>query len=154
MEPFASLAELQARCDWTFDDDEERVALGYLEEATDLARAYGRFDWTAAIVPRMVKNIVISAVRRYMRNPEGYTTSRAGDETVAWQEQGDVAASIFFSKSEIKLIRSLAGTTGLRSAQATAWGPVRKGPEAYTVPVSGWPGEEPFPYFSDPTEPW
>ena len=149
----ATLADLKARCDWTFDADEERAAAGYLDEASDLARAYGRDSWEADTAPRMAKNIVISAVRRFMRNPEGYTQSRAGDETLAWSDLGRDAASIFLTNAEIKLLRSLAGGGGIRSSQVTAWG-TRKVVEGGTVPVAGFPGEKPFPYYNDPVEPW
>lgn len=153
MSSLATVEELKARCDWTFDTDEDRAAAGYLDEASDLARAYGRDTWEPAKAPRMVKNIVISAVRRFMRNPEGYTQSRAGDETLGWTDLGRDAGSIFFTNQEIKLIRSLAGTSGIRSQQVSAWG-TRKQPEVGYVPVAGWPNERPFPYFSDPESPW
>ena len=154
MSSLATVTELKARCDWTFDADEERAADGYLEEASDLVRAYGRDSWEPATAPRMVKNIVISAVRRFMRNPEGYVQSRAGDETLAWSDIGRDAASIYLTNAEIKLLRSLAGTSTLRTAQQSAWGPQRMKPQIGYVPVSGWPGEKPFPYYNDPIEPW
>lgn len=153
MSSLATLDELQARCDWTFDADEERAATGYLDEASDLARAYGRDAWESTNAPRMVKNLVLSAVRRFMRNPEGYTQSRAGDETLAWTDLGHDAGSIYFTSGEIKLLRSLAGTSGIRSAQVSAWN-TKKAPAVGYVPVQGYPGEKPFPYFNDPVEPW
>lgn len=157
MEPFATLDELKSRCDWTFDADEERAAPGYLEEASDLARAYGRMTWDVASTPRQVKNMVISAVRRFMRNPEGYQQSRAGDETLMWADLGHDAASIYFTHAEQKLLRTLAGNNGgLRSAGLSAWGGSRKPTRLteHTVPVAGHEGEPAFPYFGDETEPW
>lgn len=151
MSALATIEELQARCDWTFDADEERAALGYLEEASDLARAYGRDTWTETTVPRTAKSIIISAVRRFMRNPDGYTQSRAGDETLAWADIGADAATIYFTNAETKLLRGMAGNVGLVSAQATAWGNHRRAGDCSTgsVPVSGWPGEKEFPYYAD-----
>lgn len=158
-----TLAELKARCDWTFDADEDRAAPGYLDEASDLVCAYGRDSWTSTSAPRMAKNIVISAVRRFMRNPEGYVTSRAGDETVAYAEDPN-AATIYLTQAEIKLLRGLSGSGSLRSAAVSAWGPHKSTPgltypASYTpveqtVPVSGYEGEKAFPYFGDPEEPW
>lgn len=153
MSSLATVAELKARCDWTFDADEDRAALGYLEEASDLVRAYGRDSWDALTAPRMVKNLVIGAVRRFMRNPEGYTQSRAGDETLAWSDIGRDAASIFLTNAEIKLLRSLSGSGGIRSSQVIAWGTTSQ-VDIGTVPVAGYPGEKPFPYYNDPVEPW
>lgn len=153
MSSLATVAELKARCDWTFDADEERSAPGYLEEASDLARAYGRDSWEPANAPRMAKNIVISAVRRFMRNPEGLTQSRAGDETLAWSDIGRDAASIYLTSAEIRLLRSLSGGGGIRTAQVVAWGTTAQVGNG-NVPISGYPGEKPFPYYSDPVEPW
>lgn len=151
----ATLEELKARCDWTFDEDEERAATGYLEEASDMARLYGRATWLSDTAPRMAKNIVISAVRRYMRNPDGYTQSRAGDETLAWDTLGDKAGTIYFTDDEQKLLRAMAGTGGgLRSAGISAYGPHRIAREVGNVPVSGWPGEKPFPYYARTDGPW
>lgn len=164
MEPFATLDELEARCDWAFDEDEKRAAPGYLEEASDLARTYGRMAWEPETAPRMVKNIVISAVRRFMRNPDGYVVSRAGDETLQWGDRGEDAGTIYFTQAEIKLLRGMAGAGGLYSAGISAWGPHRRTPgltypKGYTpldqtVPVAGYEGEKAFPYFTDPQEPW
>lgn len=154
MEPFATITELQARCDWTFDPDETRAAPGYLEEASDLARSYGRLTWTPSNAPRLVKSMVISAVRRYMRNPEGYTTSRAGDETLGFVDLGRDAGSIYFTPAEQKLLRGMAGVGGgIRSAGIQAWGPHKRLESSGLsyVPVSGWPNEKPFPL---ETEPW
>lgn len=153
MGPFATLPELQARCDWTFDDDEARAALGYLEEASDLARSYGRMTWTPDSAPRLVKSMVISAIRRFMRNPEGYVQSRAGDETLGFADLGHDAATIYFTPAEQKLLRGMAGTGGgIRSAGVQAWGPHTRleARNLAQVPVSGWPGEKPFPYEAEP----
>lgn len=160
MEPLATLDELIARCDWTFDDDETRAAPGYLEEASDLIRAYGDSNWDPVNVPRVVKNIVISAVRRFMRNPDGYTQSRASDETLMWSDLGHDGGTIYFTPAELKLIRSL-NSRWIVSSQVSAYGPRRRRnpfnqdcPEPGYVPVEGWPGEKPFPYYADPESPW
>jgi hypothetical protein len=156
MDSLASVAELRARCDWDFDDNEDRAAAGYLEEASDLARTYGNAAWTLTTAPRMVKTIVISSVRRYMRNPEGFIQSRAGDETVIFADLGHDAGSIYFTPAEIKLIRGLSGG-GLRTATVNAWGTSARASHSArvgNVPVAGWPGEKPFPYYADPESPW
>lgn len=151
IEPLATLDELTARLDWTLDDDEVRAAPGYLEEASDLARAYGRSWPTAASAPRLVRNTVLAAVRRFMRNPEGYTQSRAGDETLAWTDLGDEAGSIYFTEREIKLISGFASKAGLSTAGVTAWGP-QKRREVGFVPVD-YAGD-PFPMFASEDDPW
>lgn len=148
MEPFATLTELKERLDWTLDAEEERAAEGYLEEASDLARAYGR-EWAVERAPRLVKSLVISAVRRFMRNPEGYTQSRAGDETLGWTDLGHDAGSIYYNEREQRLLAQLAGRQGtLISASTVAWGPVRKRDDnTGWVPTSD--NSDAFPMFRD-----
>lgn len=150
-EPLATLDELEARLDWELDDDEKRAAPGYLEEASDLARAYGRPWPKRDATPRLVRNVVLAAVRRFMRNPEGYTQSRAGDETLGWTDLGEDAGSIYFTKSEIKLISGFATKAGLSTAGITAWGPTKR-QNVGMVPVD-YDGD-PFPMFAREDSPW
>lgn len=147
MEPFATLDDLKARLDWTLDEDEERIALGALEDASDLACHYGKSWADAASAPRQVRTLVLRACKRFMENPSGYTQSRAGDETVAWNDKaGELAGTVYFTRDEQELLRGLAGgRRGIYSAPLTAWGPQRAGPVGL-VPVQG--GQKPFPYFA------
>lgn len=152
MEPFARLDELKDRLDWTLDADEERIARGALEDASDLARAFGKPWQDAASAPRMVRTLVLTACTRYMRNPGGYTTSRAGDETLGFTDVGDRAGTIYFTSDERKLLQGLAGNNSrMLTAPVTAWGPMDKKLEGF-VPVEG-PGK-PFPFFSSDEGPW
>jgi hypothetical protein len=152
VEPFATLDELTGRLDWTLDADELRIAAGALEDASDLARGYGR-DWDAATAPRLVRTLVLKACKRYMPNPNGYTQSRAGDETLGWNDAaGENAGTVYFTADEQKLLKGLAGKApGLVSAPITAWGPQRKA-QVGLVPVQG--GQKPFPLFADEVDPW
>jgi len=123
MESFATLEELQNRLDWTLDDGEERVAEAALEDASELARAHGR-DWVdAATAPRLVRTLVLKACARYMTNYQGFTQSRAGDESVAWSDKaGEDMGTVYFSRDEIKLLEGMAGRrTSLISAPIVAW---------------------------------
>lgn len=123
MQPFATLEELGDRLDWTLDDGEERVAESALEDASDMARNYGR-EWVdAASAPRLIRTLVLKSCSRYMKNYSGYTQSRAGDENVQWSDAaGEDMGTVYFTKDEIKMIESLAGRrTALISAPLTAW---------------------------------
>lgn len=152
MEPLATLQELTGRLDWTLDADELRIAAGALEDASDLARGYGR-DWNAETAPRLVRTLVLKACRRYMNNPNGYTQSRAGDETLGWNDAaGQDAGTVYFTADEQKLLKGLAGkASGLTSVPVTAWGPHRPRPIGW-VPVAD--GGKPFPLFPDDGGPW
>ncbi|MFI5942199.1 hypothetical protein ACIBCB_18345 [Streptomyces uncialis] len=151
---YATLDELTERVDWELDADELRIGASALQDASDLATTYGR-DWPVATVPRLVKTLVLKAASRYLRNPNGYTQSRAGDETLAWGDaHGRDAGSVYFTREEIRLLEELAGRRpGLTSVPVMAWGTVL-GSAVGTgrVPVEG-PGSS-FPFFSDDRGPW
>lgn len=153
MEPFATLVELKNRLDWTLDADEERDATSALEDASDFARGYGR-DWIDAHdAPRLVRTLVLKACKRYMKNPEGFTQSRAGDETLMWNDdQSENAGTVYFTEDEQKLIAGLAGIRPvIVSVPMTAWRTEPADVGGY-VPVD-YSGK-PFPMYSDDTSPW
>lgn len=125
MDPFATLDDLKNRLDWTLTADEERTGTAALEDASDMARGYGR-EWEAVAAPRLVRTLVLAACQRYMKNPDGYTQSRAGDEHLAWADTGEVQSSPRFTEEEIQLIQALAGTSKhFGSVMVSAWGPMR-----------------------------
>lgn len=77
----------------------------YLEDASDAARYYGR-EWTPIDCPAAVSRIVASAVARFMRNPDNYSQSRAGDETVSWAERDEEID--WFTEKEIARLGKIA----------------------------------------------
>ncbi|WP_329289550.1 hypothetical protein [Streptomyces pseudovenezuelae] len=158
MADFATLDELKARLDWTLDADEERIATSALEDASDTARFHAGRDWPdAASAPRLVRTLVLKACKRYMNNPSGYTQSRAGDETLGWNDtQGEDAGTVYFTDEEQKLLAEIGGRKrGLWSAEVSAWNSVRRPVTAGLVPVAQpTPDSKPFPMFGDEVEPW
>ncbi|MGW7434718.1 hypothetical protein [Streptomyces sp. NPDC054849] len=150
---YATLDDLKGRLDWTLDADEERIATSALEDASDLAAHYGR-DWPDASAPRMVRTLVLKACKRYMSNPDGYTQSRAGDETLGWNDAaGENAGTVYFTDEETRLLASLAGRSAapLYSADVVAWRTVLRPVSAGLVPTEH--GKD-FPLFADEGEPW
>ncbi|WJN63026.1 head-tail joining protein 1 [Streptomyces phage phiScoe3] len=151
---YATLEDLKARLDWELDEDEERVAGGALEDASDLAAHYGR-EWAEGNAPRLVRTLVLKAAQRYMKNPDGYTQSRAGDETLAWNDaQGENAGTVYFTDDEIKLLGSLGGRKpGLVSVPISAWNSkIRHRDHGGRVPVDY--GGDTFPLYGDEVSPW
>ncbi|QYW07859.1 head-to-tail adaptor [Streptomyces phage RedBear] len=144
---YATLDELKGRLDWTLDPDEERIGASALEDASDLAAHYGR-SWPDADAPRLVRSLVLKASARYMRNPGGYTQSRAGDETLGWNDSaGENAGTVYFSDEEQKLLASLGGKNpGIYSVEVTAWNS-RITPSTGYVPVDN--GGSDYPFFAE-----
>lgn len=121
---FATLDELKARLDWTLDADEERIATSALEDASDLAVYYvGRDFADVSSAPRLVRTLVLKACKRYMTNPQGLTQSRAGDETLGWNDsQGEDAGTVYFTDGEQKLLMEIGGRKGgIISVGVSAW---------------------------------
>jgi len=151
MEPFATLDELKARLEWELDPGETRIATSALEDLSDEARFYGSSSWLdAASAPRIVRNVVLRAATRYMRNPEGYETSRAGDEMLGFGERpGETAGAAAFNAQEIRTLTTLIRPVGLYTANVSVWGSSTRnvGPTTGYVLPDG--GGKPFPMFAE-----
>lgn len=120
----ATLPELQARLDWTLDTGEQSVATAALADLSDDARFYGSARWDSATAPRQAKSLVLRAAARFMRNPDGFVQSRAGDETIVWSDGGEDAGTAHFTEREQKILASMAGRgTGLASVGLVAFNP-------------------------------
>lgn len=152
MTSLATLAELKARLEWTLDADEERIADAALEDLSEDARLYGLEQWQPSAVPRAVVTTILQAAARFMRNPDGYEVSRAGDETLQWGQRQAESGSAFFTDREIKKIERLAKSPGFGSFGSYAWNnrPVSDG--IGYVPVQG--GGDMFPLFASSDDPW
>ncbi|MFG2147351.1 hypothetical protein ACGFRG_24670 [Streptomyces sp. NPDC048696] len=149
---YATLDDLKARLDWDLDADELRIATGALEDASTLAAAYGR-NWPEAVAPRLVRTLVLKAASRYMTNPNGYTQSRAGDETLAWSDVGHDAGTVYFTTEEKRLLEGLAGTRpGLASVIVSSWESNTRRFDGGRVPVDY--GGDRFPLYGDGVSPW
>lgn len=136
--------DVAERLEWELDEDEHRLLLGTLEGLSDDARFYGSLAWTADSTPRQVKSLIIRAASRFMRNPDNYTVSRAGDETVNWSDRDGAGYSPEFSEREQKMLRQISGSKpGLFSVNVVNY--VRDERAALElVPVEG--GGDPFPW--------
>lgn len=133
----ATVEELQARLDWTLDSGEQGVAEAAIADLSDDARFYGHSKWDATTAPRQVKSLVLRAAARYMRNPDGFVQSRAGDETLVWSDRGEEAATAAFTDKEQKMLAVMAGRgNGLISVGITAWGPTTRRHPRYINPSS------------------
>lgn len=121
MEAFVLVDELQGRLDFVMDELERGVAAGALEDLSVDARAYGRPGWTMITAPAEVKSLILRAAARFMRNYEGLSQSRAGDETLIWQDTDRQADTAEFSEDEKVRLRAYRGGGGLTTAPVVAW---------------------------------
>lgn len=139
MTALATIEELKARLDWELTPEEERVGVAALDDLSEWARYYGRPHWEGAQAPALVKRMVLAAAARHMQNPDGYETSRAGDETVTFQKADGDPGSASFSRREIEAIGRIArpgSASGLHSLQVTAHETRLPEVTAYRVPTA------------------
>lgn len=109
MAELAKLDDLLARLDWELDDSERRIAASALEDLSDDARRYGSTGWVSeAAAPRGVRTLILRAAVRYMRNPDGYIQSRAGDEIVGWAPRKEAVGAAEFTSAEKDEIKDMA----------------------------------------------
>src|SRR6478736_282184 len=120
MGPFATLQELKDAVEFEVDDGLARLATGTLDEVSDLIRTHG-LNWEPESAPGFIKKLTIKATARFLRNPDAYTTSRAGDEMLGWRDQGEEAGGAFLTRAEIGAIRRLSGSTGFASVKVIGW---------------------------------
>lgn len=143
----ATLTDLQGRLEWTLDPGEEAIATGALSDLSEDARFFGSRRWTSTTAPRQAKSLVLRAAARFMRNPDGFTQSRAGDETVAWGDRGEDAGTASFTEREQKMLGAMAGRgMGFTSVGVVAYGPTRKRGPRYIDPFPKEDGAHSFEY--------
>lgn len=151
----ATLEELTPRLAFVLDENEQREATGALEDLSFDAQAIGSPLWTDANVPQAVKNLVLRAAARHMKNYEGYTVSRAGDETVQWADP-DVTGQATFTKDEKQMLKQMGGKMPfIGGVGIYAYGQKPKAREGM-VPVAYAPTVERsmFPLFADDEGLW
>lgn len=144
--------DLAARLPFVMDDDESREATGALTDLSFEAQAIGSANWTTPEnTPQAVKNLILRAAARHMKNYEGYTVSRAGDETVQWADQGEGAGSATFTKDERQMLKQMGGRLPfIGGVPVVAWGSANRSTTGYVPVVNG----SPFPMYADGAEPW
>lgn len=134
------------------DEPTERMLVmieQYLEDASDEARYHGR-EWADTDAPNAVKRMVATAVARFMRNPERLAQTRAGDETLAFQD----TEIDWFTDLEIERLGRLAAPAqlpGFGTIQMVAFNKSnrrRRTDDAIYVPTSGGAEGKPFPFLT------
>lgn len=151
MTALALLAEIEARIDWELDEGEKRTAQAALDDLSVDARYYTGMQLDTSNCPELVKSLILRAAERHLRNPEGASQSRAGDETLMWDSKKDArAGSAHFAEEEIDALRSVNSADGDMGLAFGTFGTYawtnKKAPRDLTVGTD--PGTEPFPFIS------
>lgn len=121
METLATLNDLKARIDWDLSEEEERIANGALEDLSEDARYYSGQDWRYDTAPPYVRSLVLRAAARFLRNPEGFSQSRAGDETVMWGDRSRESDTAEFTPNEIDRLQAITKPHALSIVSTYAW---------------------------------
>jgi hypothetical protein len=172
-EVLATTDDVAARLPFVMSPEELRECEGALADLSDEARYYGSGNWTEETrTPNEVKNLILKACARHMKNYEGYISNRAGDETVAWAQprSTDEVGSARFSPAERQRLSDLGGrqVNRLHSVNTFAYQTRLRGRqlnvnERYGYGALTWTdegfvpdetGADGFPLFSDDEEPW
>jgi hypothetical protein len=156
MEPLTTVEDVDKGLDFDVleDLDLNQITETAIEDLSDDARFYGLDSWIdPAHTPVQVCRLVRRAVIRHMRNYDGYTVSRAGDETLGWSDLGERAGSPFFTEEEKRMLASYVLTKPtFHSVGISAWGTVLRPVSAGLVPTGT--GSKPFPMFASEDSPW
>lgn len=123
-QPLVTSAELTSGSAEAYDADELREIDLTLASLSDDARLYGNSNWTdPSKCPQSVKNTILVAARRYMKDYQAFIISRAGDEQVQFTDRGEEMGSASFTEAEIKKLAKIAGVmkSSMVAVPTTAW---------------------------------
>lgn len=153
-EPLADIEQLAERLPFVMDDDETREATGALEDLSDEARFYGKPQWiNPTVTPQPVIRLILRAAQRHMKNYEGFTTSRAGDETAMWTDRGESSGSATFTADEKARIKEYGGNQRPGFYSVNTFAATRR-PRQHVAGLVPAQGGGMIPYFADDCEPW
>lgn len=146
MQPLAGITDVEARIGRTFTGDEAVRVRALLDDASALVRDEAATTWIDPItsllieVPGSVRAVVLRAVERAARNPQGFSAESAGDYSY---QRTDVEPGVYLTDGERQIIRKAIGRTGLWTQPvtrgdeylATVWGEDQFGSELFPLDV-------------------
>lgn len=142
--PLASVEELETRSAESYTGAELSRAGAVLVDASNLVRDEAGKTWVdinnVVVAPDIVVTIVLKVAKRAMDNPEGHSSETMPE--YAWRKDG-VEDGVYLTDKECRIIRRLAGKTGLWT-QATT----RVSRDDGTIWVDDQFGLEPFPMYA------
>lgn len=114
----ASVQDVETRLGRTFPTESPELArvAALLDDASALVRDVAGTTWIVAevarpdLVPATIRYVVLRAVERAIRNPDGFSAESDGD--YSYQRTG-VEPGVYLTPGEEKAIRRAMGKTGL-----------------------------------------
>lgn len=120
--PLASVSDLGARLGTTLTGDDATRAGAVLDDVSALARKEAATTWVqedgvtlSDSLPSDVAAVVLAAARRLYVNPDGYASEQDGD--YSYRLPADSLTGGVFTPSEVEVLRSYRGTSGLWTLQ-------------------------------------
>lgn len=118
----ASVADVEARLGRSFVKEEIGRVVALIEDASELVMLEAGRDWidpdTGELtgVPGSVRAVVLRAVERAIRNPQGFSAEAAGDYSY---QRTNVEPGVYLTDAEKAIIRKAIGKTGLWTQPVT-----------------------------------
>lgn len=150
MAALVTLADVAGRIDWTLSPGEELIVEGAISDLSEDARYYSGQNWvTGAEAPPRILSLILRATVRFLRNVEGASQSRAGDETLMWDNRrNEKAGSPYFTEDEIAEITGTGGGgSGLAFGTLGTWS-WNNGAGRKDLTIGTDPGYEPMPWIA------
>lgn len=145
MLPLATVEDVESRLARQFTVDETTRVTALLDDASALVRDEAGRTWldvngVLEAVPAAVRAVVLRAVERAVRNPQGFSAESAGD--YSYQRTG-VEQGVYLTEQERKILRRAIGRTGLWTQPVTrgdeylqtVWGEDQFGAELFPLDV-------------------
>ena len=133
---FPSIDDVKRRLEEDTTPQMDSMIQEGLRDALDLCQEYGNSTWDENTLPERIGRLCAKAVARWIRNPDGFAQSRAGDETLMWQDQ-ERPGEVHFTEDEIAMIQRIAQPqqlSGFGTIQMLAYGDAPVNPEI-RIPV-------------------
>lgn len=122
MHALASVSDIEARLGRSFVSDELGRVAALLDDASALVRDEAGRTWldpvtgAPTVVPGSIRAVVLRAVERAVRNPQGFSAEAAGDYSY---QRTDVEPGVYLTDRERAVIRRAVGRTGLWTQPVT-----------------------------------
>lgn len=125
--PLVDVEEVAKRLDGGLSNNMYKVVEAAILDLSSLVRHYTGINYNQYNCPSWIKARMFATLAQYARNPEGFTSSRAGDEGVTWAP--NTVSRIDFDRHIIAELRAVGAPQGLSSVPTVLYCRSREGVE-------------------------